>query len=231
MRSSYENMNYLQVVQDFVRTPGGSKFSRRGHSMQIVGQDSVQINIKLAFRSIHHAPPSDSGAETEKPENEQEEQRASQAYRLLTTWRTCPGVGPDGFVVEADFRKWLAAIKAKCTESGHLKVALAVLGRCLAHAPAGQGGLWIDAVVAEALNERDADAMREGMVEELFGSRGTYGFSGGAEEARIAQRYRDQAAAVATAGFNRLASHLRQLADSYALQAERDEKRGASTAE
>lgn len=187
--------------------------------------------LKLAFRSIHHAPPSDSGAETEKPENEQEEQRASQAYRLLTTWRTCPGVGPDGFVVEADFRKWLAAIKAKCTESGHLKVALAVLGRCLAHAPAGQGGLWIDAVVAEALNERDADAMREGMVEELFGSRGTYGFSGGAEEARIAQRYRDQAAAVATAGFNRLASHLRQLADSYALQAERDEKRGASTAE
>jgi len=60
------------------------------------------------------------------------------------------------------------------------------------------------------------------MVVELFGSRGTYGFSGGVEEAKIAQRYRDQAAAVATEGLNRLASDLRQLADTYDLQAERD---------
>lgn len=76
-----------------------------------------------------------------------------------------------------------------------------------------------------------SESFSQAMVEELFGSRGTYGFSGGAEEARIAQRYRDQAAAVATAGFNRLASHLRQLADSYALQAERDEKQGPYRAE
>lgn len=184
------------------------------------------VFLKLAFRSTHDAPQSDSDAETENPKNAREEQRASQAYRLLTTWQSCPGVGPDGFVVEADFRQWLAEIKAKCTESGHLKVALSILGRCLAHAPAARDGLWIDTAVAEALNERDADAMRNGMVEKLFGSRGTYGFSGGAEEERIAQRYRDQAAVVASAGFNRLASQLRQLADTYALQAERDEKRG-----
>ena len=30
-RSSYEYMNYLQVVQEFVRIPGGSDLDRRGH--------------------------------------------------------------------------------------------------------------------------------------------------------------------------------------------------------
>jgi len=29
MRSSYEYMNYLQVVQDFYRTPPGSLFNQR----------------------------------------------------------------------------------------------------------------------------------------------------------------------------------------------------------
>ncbi|CAH2904998.1 MAG: hypothetical protein PPHEMADM_5874 [uncultured Paraburkholderia sp.] len=78
--------------------------------------------LKLAFRSTHDALPVDSDAEPESPENaeaaedEPEEQRASQAYRLLTTWQTCPGVGDDGFVVDADFRQRLAAIKAKCAD-------------------------------------------------------------------------------------------------------------------
>lgn len=90
---------------------------------------------------------------------------------------------------------------------------MSILGRCLAHAPAGRDGLWIDPVVAEASNERDADTMRKNMVEVLFALRGTYGFSGGGEESRIAQRYRNHAAALAAAEFNRLASQLQQLAD------------------
>jgi hypothetical protein len=51
MRSSYEYMNYLQVVQVFVRTPTGSKFSRRGHCRVSTTAFEVQRTYVLSQRS------------------------------------------------------------------------------------------------------------------------------------------------------------------------------------
>ena len=46
MRSSYEYMNYLQVVQVFVRTPGGSIFKRRGHPEGRISETGALLPLR-----------------------------------------------------------------------------------------------------------------------------------------------------------------------------------------
>jgi hypothetical protein len=67
--------------------------------------------------------------------------------------------------------------------------------------------------------------MRDGFRTELFNSRGVHGFTSGEAEKNIATKYRAQADEVDAAGFYRLATTLRELADDYERQAERESKR------
>ncbi|MGF6757484.1 hypothetical protein [Paraburkholderia sp. GAS42] len=177
--------------------------------------------VRLAFHSKEGSPEKDDCADTNLTERV-----ASNAYQLLAEWNKCPGIGDDGRMQGAVFTAWLDDVRRRCTESGHLDVAMSMLGRCLANAPADADGLWLDRTIANALNGRDAQAMRHGMVTEMFHSRGTYGFSGGNAELEIAKRYADQATAIGEAGYPRLEQDLRKLAQSYNNQAERDELRG-----
>jgi hypothetical protein len=177
--------------------------------------------VQLAFHSKNGPPEEDDCADTNLTERV-----ASNAYQLLAEWNKCPGIGDDGKIRGAVFTGWLDDVRRRCTESGHLDVAMSMLGRCLANAPADADGLWLDRTIANALNGRDAQVMRLGMVTEMFNSRGTYGFSCGNAELEIAKRYADRATAIGEAGYSRLEQDLRKLAQSYNNQAERDELRG-----
>ncbi|AUT64986.1 hypothetical protein [Paraburkholderia terrae] len=177
--------------------------------------------VRLAFHSTTGVAEDDHDADTDL-----KEAVASNAYQLLAGWNLCPGIGDDGQMQGAVFTKWLADVRRQCTESGHLDVAMSMLGKCVAYAPADQDGLWLDRTVANALNGRDAEAMRNGMVTEMFNSRGTYGFSGGAAELEIDKQYVDRATAIAEAGYPRLGQDILKLAQSYGNQAERDRLRG-----
>ena len=53
-------------------------------------------------------------------------------------------------------------LKKYAKASGHLDVALTQIGQVLFHMPPDPDGLWITRVAAEALNQDDADAMRNG---------------------------------------------------------------------
>lgn len=120
---------------------------------------------------------------------------------------------------------WLEAVKRECEETGHLEVAMTKVGQALTHVPADPDGLWIHRSAATALNARDAEDMRDGFRTELFNVRGVYGFTAGKEEREIAAKYRAQAEAVDVAGFHRLATTLRELAESYEYEAERESSR------
>ncbi|WP_207003646.1 hypothetical protein [Trinickia mobilis] len=181
--------------------------------------------VKLAFHSKNGPSGSDDGVDAAL-----KERVASNAYRLLAGWRICPGLGDSGQIKAAVFTAWLASVRRESAESGHLDVAMSMLGKCLASAPADPDGLWLDRTLAHALNGRDAEAMRGGMVTELFNSRGTYGFSGGAAELEISRRYADRATAIGEAGYPRLAQDIRKLAETYSSQAERDRLRGPYSA-
>lgn len=147
---------------------------------------------------------------------------ATNAYRLLSEWQTPPGLKVDGAFDGKFLADWLESVKVECSESGHLEIALTMLGHALIHVPADPDGLWIDSAVAAILNAKDAGDMRDGFRTELFNSRGVHMVDpSGKPERELAEKYRLQAEAVDGAGYHRLATTLRELVDGYLRDAER----------
>lgn len=147
---------------------------------------------------------------------------ARNAWRLLHEWKTPPGTQKDGMFKEEGFTEWLQRVKEACTESGHLDIALNTIGEVLIHTPPDPEGLWIHSVVANALNGRDADNMRNGYRTGMYNSRGVHWVDpSGTPERELANQFRSKAEEVENAGFQRFAVTLRDLADGYVQEAER----------
>lgn len=164
--------------------------------------------IRLVFRSKNKT-------ETTEELTEQAKRVATNAYRLLSGWRTPPGCLQDGSYDGDALGAWLEAVKKECTETGHFEVAMSTVGQVLIYTPADPEGLWIHRSAAQELNKKDVDAMRKGFNTGLYNSRGVHDFTKGKEEQELANKYRSQAEAVETEGFYRLATTLRELAISY----------------
>ncbi len=147
---------------------------------------------------------------------------ATNAYRLLSEWRNPPGFRADGTYDGDALPVWMDAVKKECSDTGHLEIAMTMVGHALIHVPPDADGLWIHRSAAAALNARDAGDMRTGFGTELFNSRGVHFVDPtGKPERELAIKYRAQAEAVEGAGYHRLATTLRELATSYEREAER----------
>lgn len=165
--------------------------------------------IQLVFRS---------GEEEQMAEKltEQRKNIAANAYRLLSEWRFPPGCQQDRTYDGAALTAWLDAVKKGCAETGHLEIAMTMVGHVLIHVPADPDGLWIHHSAAAVLNARDAQDMRDGFQTELFNSRGVHWIDpSGKPERELATKYRRQAEEVETAGYHRLGNTLRKLAKDY----------------
>ncbi|MCI5225473.1 MAG: hypothetical protein D3918_02155, partial [Candidatus Electrothrix sp. AX2] len=170
--------------------------------------------IQRVYRSIN--------PDTEDSSSDEEKNIAVNAWRLLHNWHIPPGMQEDGSFDQDHFSNWLHQVKDLCAKSGHLGVAFNNIGKVLIHCPADDCELWINKIVANALNARDADEMRNGFYSGLFCSRGVYTIDPtGKPERELAEKYRQQAEDVENAGFHRLAATLRDLAKSYDRDAER----------
>ena len=171
--------------------------------------------IRLIYRSKKEDQPS-------KKPTEESKAIATNAWRLLHEWKTPPGKQKDGTFSEERFAEWLQRVKEACTASGHLEVALINIGEVLIHAPPDPDGLWIRRAVAAALNDREADDMRDGYRTGTYNSRGVHWVDPtGKPERELAEQFRSKAEEVENAGFQRFAVTLRGLADSYDREAER----------
>ncbi|OBZ35091.1 MULTISPECIES: hypothetical protein [Methanohalophilus] len=157
--------------------------------------------------------------------SEEKKALATNALYLLHDWRTLPGMQRDSSFDGEKFSNWLQRVKEMCMESGHLDIALIYVGGVLIHSPPDANGLWINHTIAEALNESDAESMRNGFSVELYNSRGAHVVDPtGKPERELAEKYRKQAEAVENAGYQRLAVTLRELADSYDKEATRNKE-------
>jgi len=165
---------------------------------------------------------SDKVDRTERETSENEKNIAKNAFQLLHGWRTIPGTMADGSFDGTRFSKWLSDVKRLTTDSGHFKIAMSQLGEALAYSPSDPNGLWIQKDIASALNAKDVPTMRSGFTVGLFNKRGVHGFSSGNEEKQIATEYREKAIALAENGFHRLADSIRNLAEDYEHQAQRE---------
>jgi hypothetical protein len=165
---------------------------------------------------------------TERPDEEPTEDAkniATNAYRLLSKWRTPPGSLASGEYDGAALTAWLDAVKKESSETGHLEISMTMAGHVLIYVPADPDGLWIHSAAGAALNAKDASDMREGFRTQLFNARGVHGFTSGEAELALAEQYRSRAEAVEGRGFHRLATTLKELAASYEHYAERDSDR------
>ena len=171
--------------------------------------------IRLIFRSKKEGV-------VKKEPSEDLKAIATNAWQLLHKWQTPPGMQDDGSFDGAQFTHWLKCVKEICNETGHLEVALINIGEVLIYCPADVDGLWINRTVAEALNGRDAEKMRNGFRTGIFNSRGFHWVDPtGKPERELAEQSRQKAEEVENAGFQRLAVMLRELAESYDREAER----------
>ncbi|MFB3896831.1 MAG: hypothetical protein ACE14V_11085 [bacterium] len=171
--------------------------------------------IRLIYRSKKQDKP-------EKEPSEQQKLIASNAWTLLHEWRTPPGKQIDGSFSKQHFSEWLKHAKTICTESGHLEVALIHVGQVLFYSPPDPLGLWIDRVVADALNAKDAEEMRRGFSTEVTNSRGVHMVDPtGKPERELAEQYRKKAEEIDNSGYQRFAVTLRNIAEEYDQEANR----------
>ncbi|SFU19036.1 hypothetical protein SAMN05192562_11019 [Kosakonia arachidis] len=171
--------------------------------------------IRLIYRS-------DKEEQTASEPTEELKAIASNAWRLLYNWETPPGSQPNGTFSGEHFNGWLQKVKEVATESGHLDVALSKVGEVLVSTPSDPDGLWINREVATALNDRDAERMREGYRIATYNSRGAHWVDPtGKPERELADQFRAKAEEVENAGFQRFAGTLRVLVDGYDREAER----------
>lgn len=150
---------------------------------------------------------------------------ATNAYRLLRGWRTPPGFTAANSFDGTTFVKWLDEVRAITAESGHLRVAMSQVGQVLPYVPADADGLWIHHSVAEVLNSKDAADMRSGFTCQLVNARGVFTFTHGRQEREIAAGYRTKAEALEGRGYARFATAMRELAENYEHDAEREVNR------
>ena len=171
--------------------------------------------IRLIFRSKKEDYP------TEKP-TEERKQIATNAYSLLHEWRTPPGSLGNGTYDGDGLVAWLTAVKKESAETGHLEVAMTMVGHVLIYVPADPAGLWIHHSAAKALNAKDAGDIRDGFQTALHNSRGAHWVDPtGKPEMGLATKYRKQAEEIEVAGYSLLAGTLRDLAKGYDHEAER----------
>ncbi len=156
-----------------------------------------------------------------KKHTKESEAIATKAWRLLREWRTPPGTQKDGTFSEESFTEWLQRVKFLSTESGHLGATLSHIGEVLIHAPADPDGLWMNRSVAEALNDRAADKLRDGYRIGVYNSRGFHWVDPtGKPEKDLAKIFRSRAEEIENAGYQRFTVTLRDLANRYDQEAE-----------
>ncbi len=160
--------------------------------------------------------------------DEHKKHLARKAYKLVTEWKRCPGMQDDGsFSVEA-FNAWINEARRLTKKSGHADVAQIQIGYVLTCAPPDPDDLWIDNAVAAALNCRDTGKMRSGFTTQLFNNRGVYRLTHGQEERELASDNRKRAEALDSKGYTRFATAMREFAERYEREAEREAKRDLS---
>jgi hypothetical protein len=170
--------------------------------------------IRLVFRSKKEENLNEEPTEEKK-------NVATNAYHLLSEWRTPPGCREDGTYDGDALAPWLDAVRREATDTGHLEISMTMIGHALIYVPSDPDGLWIHRSAAAALNAKDSGDMRDGFRTELFNSRGVHWVDPtGTPERELARKYRAQAEAIEDAGYYRFATTLRELAASYERESE-----------
>ena len=149
---------------------------------------------------------------------------AEQAYYLLQDWSLIPGTQVDGSINEMKLIEWVNNVKKMCSESGHISIALATIGKVFAHSEKDVSGFFINKKIGKILDKKEHKEMRDGFTTEKFNMRDAFFGSSGEEEKALSKEYEQYAEDSEKERFSRLATSLREIARIYKLDAEREAK-------
>ena len=168
--------------------------------------------IRHAFRSKKEDRPAQEPTEEQK-------NVATSAYSLLHYWSVPPGSQKDGTYNGEVLTAWLEKAKQICRESGHLDVALTMIGQVLFNVPSDPDGFWIHHSAAKALNDEESENMRTGFKTAVIASRGVYSCTAGEEEKKLASKCQSRSDELDDRGYYRLANTFREIAAFYESEA------------
>lgn len=151
-----------------------------------------------------------------------------QAWEILHELRPLAGLDEHKEFNIDVFMSWFKKVIEISTQTGHLGVALTLVGHILFYTPADKDDFWINRDIAGLLNKKEYDDLREGYRTEIMNSRGVHYVDPTAKpEKELAEKYRNQSKECGKTTFHRFAITLEDAAKSYDREADRilNEKR------
>lgn len=167
-------------------------------------------DVLSAIYRRHSDPPRDEVT----PE---EQQLASNAYRLLASWERPPGLKADGTMETGVLRGWINTVLPLLDEADRRDGGEIHIGHVLAFTPADSDGAWPCASVRDLLEDLQSDKIEEGLQTQIFNNRGITSRNpeaGGDQERDLAKKYTGWAERFSDR-WPRAAAILRSLATTY----------------
>lgn len=151
---------------------------------------------------------------------------ASNAYRLLREWTVVPGTNDEG-IIEADtLQTWLEETRRLLRDSDRLEIGELHIGEVLAHSPVDTDGTFPVLPIRDLLEAAPNERLARGFSIGVFNKRGVTSrgmTDGGQQEFDLANQYASWAEMV-QASHPRTAAALRDLADSYREEGQRNDE-------
>ncbi|RDI10251.1 hypothetical protein [Flavobacterium sp. AG291] len=120
-----------------------------------------------------YRPDSDVEANTDENtlSDEQVQNRATQAYRLLRSWKKIPGMQDDSSIDKTQLVEWIEQARNLAEQAGRLNVADSHIGKVLATYPENISS-WPQEFIFEVVDNINSDDVKSGYRSEMFNKRG-----------------------------------------------------------
>ncbi len=176
--------------------------------------------VKLIF-----LPAAESGI-VDDPSKDREQALASQAYGVLTDWAHVPGADDHGSIDAAFLENWVKHARKLLAQAGRGDIGDQRIGEILAASVRQPDEPWPPPAVREVIEVSRSRHLETGLELGVYNRRGATIRSphdGGAQERSLARRYRGDADALRF-DWPRTAATLDRIADSYAMDAQREDQ-------
>jgi len=146
----------------------------------------------------------------------QEKAVASQAWRLLESWRQLPGES-NGEIDSTVLEEWVEEAHRLVVQAERGGIGDEYIGKLLSHAPNGTDGVWPHPAVRDVIESMHNSQIENGIVIGVHNNRGVTSrgmLDGGAQERGLAKRYNEWAESTKIE-YPRTSAMLREIARSY----------------
>jgi hypothetical protein len=151
---------------------------------------------------------------------------AANAYRLLESWNTIPGLDRKaGIASSSQLIEWITCAFSATEIIDRAIIGAEYIGRMLSASPEGEDGIWPHEIVRDTLEAFQSEDIERGLQMGKYNSRGgtiRAAFAGGDQERAIAAQLNADADML-DFDWPRTAACLRQLAKGYTHDAERED--------